>query len=124
LSDASFAQRETADRELRSVGQPLLPLLAALDRTRLDTEQRARLSSIRQSLVEVGEDTPSRVASRMLYDEGAWLVLMARDDPAQRAAAARHFSKLRPEAAAFDPQADQTVRGAQLKQLQQQLAHD
>jgi hypothetical protein len=60
----------------------------------------------------------------MLYDRGAWLVLIAREDAAQRAAAARHLCKLCPEAVAFDPQAAPVVRRVQLKQLRQQLAHD
>jgi hypothetical protein len=124
LGEARFAAREAADRELRSLGQPVLPFLSQLDRRRLDAEQRVRVDGIRQSLLALGEDTPSRAASRMLYDRGAWLVLLAREDAAQRAAAARHFCKLCPEAVAFDPQAEPVVRRVQLKQLRQQLAHD
>jgi hypothetical protein len=124
LGDARFASREAADRELRSLGQPVLPFLVQLDRRRLDAEQRVRLEGIRHALLNIGEDTPARAASRMLYDRGAWLVLIAREDAAQRAAAARHLCKLCPEAVAFDPQAAPVVRRVQLKQLRQQLAHD
>jgi hypothetical protein len=124
LRDPRFIRREAADRVLRAAGQPLLPFLEQLDRSRMDAEQRARIVAIRQSLMQGEEDSPPRVASRMLYDQSAWLILMAREDAGQRAAAARHLCKICPEAIAFDPQADQAVRRAQLKQLRQQLAHD
>jgi hypothetical protein len=124
LGDPRFAVREAADRKLRSLGQSVLPFLLQLDRRRLDAEQRLRVDSIRKSLLAVGEDTPHRAASRMLYDRAAWLVLLGRDDAAQRSAAARHLCKLCPEAVAFDPQAEPVVRRVQLNQLRQQLAHD
>jgi hypothetical protein len=124
LGDDRFAAREAADRQLRSLGQPVLPFLSQLDRRRLDAEQRLRVDAIRGELLSVGEDTPHRAASRMLYDRSTWLVLIAREDAAQRAAAARHLCKLCPEAVVFDPKAEPVVRRVQLKQLRQQLAHD
>jgi hypothetical protein len=124
LGHNRFIDREAADRELRSVGQAVLPFLSQLDRRRLDAEQRIRLEGIRRSLLAAGEDTPSRAATRMLYDRDAWLVLLARDDAAQRAAAARRLCQLCPEAVAFDPQAEPVVRRVQLNQLRQQIAHD
>jgi hypothetical protein len=124
LSDPRFARREAAERQLRAVGAPLAAFLLELDQRRLDAEQRTRMASIRRALLETGEDTPARVASRMLYDQGAWLILVAREDATQRAAAARHLCKICPEAVAFDPQADQAVRRTQLKQLRRQIVHD
>ncbi len=124
LGETSFSRRRAADHELRAVGQALVPWLARLDQRRLDSEQRARLAGIRKSLESVGEDTPARVAARLVYDEATWLTLLARDDAARRAAAARHLCKLCPEAVSFDPQADQAVRRAQLRRLRQQLARD
>ncbi len=124
LGDSRYAVRQAADRELRAVGQPLLPWLTQVDRRTLDNEQRARLDGIRQWLESSREDTPGRVAARLVYDETTWLALLSRDDADKRAAAARHLCKLHPEAGNFDPQADQAVRSAQLRRLRQQLAHD
>jgi hypothetical protein len=119
-----FARREAADRQLRAVGQSLVPFLAQLDRRQLDGEQRSRLAGIRRSLAEPAEDTPSRVARRMLYDQRTWLILISREDATQRALAATRLRQLCSEAVAFDPQAEQAVRSAQLQQLRQQLVHD
>jgi hypothetical protein len=124
LGDPRFTRREAAQRELRTVGAPLAAFLAELDERRLDAEQRARLARLQSELLDSDEDTPARVASRMLYDQGAGLILVAREDASQRAVAARHLCKICPEAVAFDPLADQAVRRAQLKQLRRQIVHD
>jgi hypothetical protein len=124
LGDSRFARREAADRELRAAGPSAAPFLAQLDLQQLDPEQRGRLKAIQHSLHGAGEDTPLRVAARLVNDHAAWLALLARDDADQRSAAARQLCKLCPEATTFDPQADRAVRGAQLHRLRQQLARD
>lgn len=124
LGDRSFVRREAADRQLRAVGPALLPFLEQVDRRRLDAEQRARLEGIRQAMITPQEDTPARVAARLLNDQTTWLALLTREDAAQRSAAARQLCKLCPAAVNFDPQADQAARRSQLRRLRQQLARD
>ncbi|MBW3599298.1 MAG: hypothetical protein KY475_18765, partial [Planctomycetes bacterium] len=66
LGERSFLRRQAAERQLRAAGPAAAPFLAQLDRRTLDPEQLSRLRNIRETLHPLGEDTPARVAARLV----------------------------------------------------------
>jgi hypothetical protein len=107
LADNRFAQREAADRQLRSGGMAAQAYLEQLDFSRLDAEQQFRIRRIVKSFGRQGSDDTPEQAARLLADDPAvWLGLLARDDVSIRRAAAKRLALLLGEPVPVDPAAD------------------
>lgn len=118
LASDSFAERRSADRLLRQVGQAIVPFLQSLDAARLDAEQRFRIRRIVGDLAnDEAEDIPARIMQAAAADPRAWLTLLDRDEDSIRRLAVAQMQELMGEAIEFDPAADATVRDEQVAQL-------
>lgn len=121
LRHPDFAERQAADRQLRSLGQIAVGFIDRLDKQGLDAEQRSRLEGIRWSLKVSDGDTDVRVAARLAGDAAVWIALLDREDPATRQLAARHLGVLTGKSITFDALASQQDRGQQLQRLRREL---
>lgn len=122
LADDRFSQRESADRELREIGQVALAHLERLDRETLDAEQFYRVRRIVQALAQrTDTDSPQHVARRLAGDPAVWLVVLSRDDEAARKTALHWLESLLEKPIEFDSAADPQTRAEQLARLRRQI---
>jgi hypothetical protein len=121
LASERFADRETAERELRASGQAVVPYLQSLPSDQLDAEQTTRIRAIVASLSVEYEDRVDRVVAWLAGDETVWLSLLDRDDPQQRRTAAAQLSALLGRDIDFDPEASAESRREQVKRLRRRI---
>ncbi len=122
LGADDFARRRGADRQLRLVGQAVVPFLQGLDPAKLNAEQRYRIRQVVASLAGGQlEDTAQSVAAWLAIDPRAWIELAARDDVSLRRTAIEQLARLTQRDWQFDPEAEAPVREAQLELIRQQL---
>lgn len=117
LGHREFQRRQAADRQLRLLGPVVIPYFASLDNSTLNNEQRNRIRQIRESVANAAADSPDRVAQWLVDDERIWVTLMTHHDAEKRHLAALRLTEIHPEAANFDPYADENYRQQQLAQL-------
>jgi hypothetical protein len=117
LSSTNFHKRQSADRELRAIGQPITAWLNRIDPNELDAEQRQRVRRICDELADPSRDTPERVVSWLVDDKAVWLSLIATGELEERIASAEHLSKLCRRTIPFDPYADQDQRRTEVVKL-------
>jgi len=86
--------RVDADRNLQSVGISLLPRLASIDLSRLDAEQRQRLSEIREKLTPAAEDNGARLSKLIRDDRSYWKLAEARLNDRDRQIVDARFKRL------------------------------
>jgi hypothetical protein len=122
LDHSDFSTRQSADRSLRQVGQPVLAHLRQFAPQDLSGEQRRRVRDIVADLPDGSPDTASRVADWLAADKRVWVALLARGDLDQRIAAAQHLSHLCRRPLPFNPQGTAEQRTAQLAELTAKLA--
>jgi hypothetical protein len=98
LGDPKFQVRQSADRQLRQLGQSMLPTLESLDKKQFNREQRMRITSICEALAESDEDEPQRVAQWVGNDKRLWQALIASQDSAWHDIAQQNLTRLDPSA--------------------------
>lgn len=122
LAHDSFGERRAADRQLRQIGQAIVPYLESLDPARLDAEQRFR---IRRIVADLGndqsEDIPSRVSQSAAADARAWFTLLDREEESLRSLAAEQMQELLGEPIDFDPAANVDLRDEQIARLRERF---
>ena len=77
LDDESFAVRQQADRQLRSIGRPLVGVLENVDYSGLSVEQRTRLQLIFEKYKVVERDSVESVIATMKWNPQLWQVFAA-----------------------------------------------
>jgi hypothetical protein len=117
LGSPEFARRQSAQRQLRQIGQVLLPYLERLDRTKLDAEQASRVDALVDALAVNYEDNADRIATWLAADERIWLALLSRPELAKRRVAVGQLEALTGQKIEFDPEADPATCAAQLEKL-------
>ncbi len=93
LRSSNRQQRVQACQELRSLGIELLPLLAELDRSRLDAEQRARVLWLERTISPHREDSPERLAALLRRDSTYWQLASTRLSDRERSLIATRFQQ-------------------------------
>ncbi|MBL9123260.1 MAG: hypothetical protein JNG90_06475 [Planctomycetaceae bacterium] len=122
LGDDEYSRRRAADQALRNAGLAVVPFLQNLDREDLEPEQRSRVRRIVASLKRFNEeDTAARAALWLAGDPTIWLVLLGREQPELRRAAARELPEILGRPIDFDPDADAATRAGQLARLRAEL---
>ncbi len=125
LADDHFAVRQKAERQLRAAGQAVLPYLEALRRSDLDAEQWQRVNEIIDSYDDNHDDTPDRVAERMMEDRSVWLALLDDAQESTRRTAAEQFASIVGQSIEFDPAASAEVCSKQITALRSKYSpHD
>lgn len=117
LASPEFSKRQRAQRQLRRIGQVILPFLEGLDRENLDAEQASRVDTLIDTLSVNYEDNADRIATWLAADEQIWLSLLARPEAVKRRVAARQLETLAGHPIEFDPAADPATRRKQLERL-------
>ena len=121
LDSRQFAQRQAADRMIRSLGISVLPYLSELERSTLSTEQRLRLRKIRLSMSVPTPDTAERVAVWLSNDKAIWLAFLSHAEPSIRERAAQRLTGIHRGVVQFDPFANATQRQEQITLLRSRL---
>lgn len=80
LRSPSRLRRSEAERKLLAVGISLLPRLANVDASTLDSEQRQRLNQIQARLTPLAEDDATRLATLIRDDREYWRLAASRLD--------------------------------------------
>jgi len=124
LRHSEFLRRQSAERQLRELGQSAFAYLNGLDERALDVEQRTRIRHIKKSLRVDDRDTPARVAAWLVRDIGVWLALLEREEERKRIVAARHLASLSGQAITFDPSAGEIERRRQIGRLRADFGFD
>lgn len=122
LADERYAVRQRAERQLRAAGRAALPYLQGLQRNDLDAEQWLRVSDIIAASIDDREDTPQRMATRLLDDRALWLSFLADSQESTRRIAAARLSSLLGAQIDFDPAAPLEKRNKQLAALRLALS--
>jgi hypothetical protein len=117
LGDREFHRRQSAERQLRELGQRVVSHLNRVNQDHLNAEQRFRLARIQQSLQVRDGDTPLRVAAWLIDDPATWISLLDRQGQRQRVVAARHLEKVLGKPLDFDALAADPRRAQQLARL-------
>ncbi|MBN2295436.1 MAG: hypothetical protein JXM70_23595 [Pirellulales bacterium] len=120
LGHSSYSRREAADRELRAAGRRVLSFLGKLDKDKLDTEQRFRISRIIRSF-DLIEQSPSEIAEEMRDDPLIWLAVATDDRETARHAARSALQRLLKRPIDFDPTASAEIRETQLEKIEQSI---
>jgi len=94
LGDPQFQVRQAADRRLRNLGQSILPALESMDTSRLDKEQRLRITAICKATAGTEEDLPQRLAQWLGNDKRLWQALATTQDPNWRSRAEQNLALL------------------------------
>lgn len=118
LANPAFQVRQSADRQLRALGQPVISYLNQLDTEDMTTEQRLRIRRICQSLTTRSGDTPEAVSSWLLSSPRIWFILMNRPENDIRKIAHQQLSRLVQKKLAFSPAASFEERQAQLGRIE------
>lgn len=121
LGSTEFRVRQAADRQLRSLGLFVEPVLAmGLERCS-DREQRRRIAIIRDALTKPVADSSERLVAWMTIDREVWIAFLGHPVAARRKLAAEHLLRLCDFQWEFDPHGDETTRTAQQARLRQRL---
>jgi hypothetical protein len=75
LDDESFNVRQQADRQLRSLGRPLVGLLEHVDYAELSTEQRIRLRLIAKQFQVVQRDSVDTIVATLKWNPQFWQMM-------------------------------------------------
>lgn len=118
LADPSFRIRQSADRQLRGLGQPVISYLNQLNTDDMTTEQRLRIRRICQSLTTRSGDTPEAVSAWLLSSPRIWFILMNRPENDVREIAHQQLSRLVQKKLTFTPAASLEQRQAQLGRIE------
>ena len=121
LASERFAERETAERELRAAGQVIVPYLQSLPSDQLDAEQTTRIRAIVGSLSVEYEDRVDRVVAWLAGDETVWLSLLDRDESRTAPHRRRQLAALLGQEIDFDPEAAADVRREQIERLRRRV---
>ena len=92
LAAPERARRIAAERQILRWGTPAVPLLEAINHSRLGPEHQARLRSIRGRLGRDRDDTPASLAMRLINDRDYWNVIADRLEPDEFDSANRHLA--------------------------------
>ena len=118
LANPAFRIRQSADRQLRGLGQPVISYLNQLNTDNMTTEQRLRIRRICQSLTTRSGDTPEAVSAWLLSSPRIWFILMNRPESDVRQVAHQQLSRLVQKKLAFTPAASFEQRQAQLGRIE------
>ena len=118
LSHPQFRRRQSADRQLRAMGQPVASYLSQLNTDRMTSEQRLRIRRICQSLNTRGGDTPEGVTAWLLSSPRIWFIFMSRPDHDVRSIAYQQLVRLVQRKVVFNPAADPRERQLQLGRIE------
>lgn len=121
LGSSEFRTRQAADRQLRSLGLLVEPVLATWLERDFDREQRRRIATIRDALTKPVADSPERLVSWMSIDPEVWSGFLGNPVAARRKLAAEHLLRLCDFKWEFDPHGDESTRAAQQARLRQRL---
>jgi hypothetical protein len=94
LRSPSRIRRTEAERKLLAVGISLLPRLATIDPSTLDSEQRQRLSEIQSRLTPLAEDDAVRLAVLLRDDREYWQLAASRLDDRELQFVSNRLQKL------------------------------
>ena len=117
LGHDSYSQREAADRRLRAAGRRAVGFLRKLDKSKLDAEQRFRVSRIVHEFTGV-EQSPREIAEESLDDPAIWLAVARSDKEPDRRTAQSELQRLLKRPVRFDPAAERATRRAQLQEIE------
>ena len=133
LGDDHFANREAAERQLRTLGGWVSGPLRQLDFHQLDAEQQVRVQRIlevtalrlrlqRRTAEQIPLDRQIGPLSRevavwLAGDPATWILLLERPEGAIRRTAAKQLACLLAEPIAIDPAADPETQASQRPQL-------
>ena len=118
LADPAFRIRQSADRQLRALGQPVISYLNQLNTADMTTEQRLRIRRICQSLTTRSGDTPEAVSAWLLSSPRIWFTLMDRPENDTRKIAHQQLSRLVQKKLDFAPAASLEQRRVQLGRIE------
>ena len=118
LADPAFRTRQSADRQLRAMGQPVISYLNQLNTRNMTTEQRLRIRRICQSLTTRTGDTPEAVSAWLLSSPRIWFILMNRPENDIRELAHQQLSRLLQKKLVFNPAASPQQRQLQLGRIE------
>lgn len=118
LADPAFRIRQSADRQLRAMGQPVISYLNQLNTKNMTTEQRLRIRRICQSLTTRTGDTPEAVTAWLLSSPRIWFILMNRPENDIRKIAHQQLSRLVQKELTFTPTASLQQRQLQLGRIE------
>ncbi len=118
LADPTFRIRQSADRQLRAMGQPVVSYLRQLDTEQMTSEQRLRIRRICQSLTTRTGDTPEAVTAWLLSSPRIWFILMDRPEHDVRRIAHQQLSRLVRKEVTFNPTASLQQREIQLGRIE------
>jgi len=124
LGHPRFQRRQQADRQLRAMGQFVVPFLERLESESLSTEQRVRVRHILEALAVPDGDTPVRVAAWLAGDAEVWIALLDRPEAEKRAVAMQRLATLCGRPLALDPLARADERHRQIARLRAELGLD
>ncbi len=94
LRSPSRMVRNESEASLRLLGVALLPRLARLDLTLLDTEQRLRIVRIQKQLTPLTEDDAARLSNLIRDDVDYWRLASSRLDAPQLASIDAKFKRM------------------------------
>lgn len=121
LADEHYAVRQHAERQLRAAGRAALPYLQSLQRSELDAEQWRRVSEIIDASTDYHEDSPQRIATRLMDDRTVWLEFLADSQESTRRTAADRLAALVGAKIDFDPAASPAARDKQIAAVRARL---
>jgi hypothetical protein len=122
LRSQHYVERIEADRQLRELGQVIVPYLQHLSPQQLDAEQAYRIRMIvRSHGTERAEDSPETAATWLAADPEVWYSLARRASGSQRTKAALQLGLLLGEPVQLDPAAAGASLDEQLTKIRGQI---
>lgn len=122
LRSPHYVERLEADRQLRELGQVVVPYLQHLSPPQLDAEQAYRIRMIvRSHGTEHAEDSPETAAAWLAADPEIWFALAGRSVGPLRTKAATQLGLLLGEPVELDPAASGETLRTQLAKIRGQI---
>lgn len=120
LESEKFADREAAQKELRSMGQAAAMLLRSWDRSKLSAQQNAEVDSFLADYMALDNKEVDRFAKSPDF----LLDVMSLDEPTLRDIAWNRLKSVRPGAAGFVVSAPTEERAKQIARLRYEIYRD
>jgi hypothetical protein len=122
LSGGKYVERVEADRQLRELGQVVIPYLRNLNEKQLDAEQTYRIRMIVRSYgATADEDTPDSAAQALAADPEMWYALAVRAVGPQRIKVRTQLSLILGEPVTLDVDVDEAAYSVQLAKLRERI---